>query len=370
MANTLAPTENCLGSNYVAVRLKDRILVFSKKSSHAEHLSGGVAIITQEIDYAIWICNLWTEQWRKYTIPGRQILPEIKGQTGVAIGSDIYIFGGGYHTDMFWKLRRSENGSFVWSIIPTEDKAKVPSPRLYHCAWEHGEKMWVFGGYGPSPDGYLNDYGDFSLRFSWYVNNQLLSYDPSTMIWISVKCSGEVPSTRYKASLGIMEDSVWLYGGSTENGDYKNDLYKLNMHSFVWTTIKTSMPGPDSRAKASLTLISENQLLLWGGYQEGTSDQDPRKPWIFDVQSHKWRRHRIAASDFMWNYTCITGLNNRAIILGGKALPGKESQHQASVMLEPKCLQQLAIQMIYRHKSKLPWENLPKKLTFKIKDIE
>ena len=375
MARKLAPTKQCL-NDHIAVRFKDFILVFSQTLSvHTEHFSGG-RVSTYSTNYITWIYNLWTEQWKKNIISNQEGHP-ISGQTGVVIGTDVYIFGGHEHKSMLWTLIRNANGSFVLHISHAEDQSKVPSPRTYHCAWEYSEKMWVFGGDGPSIDYYLNDHGTFYPRLGQAdgSNNQLFFYNPSIRIWINIKCLGEVPSPRYKASTASIQDNVWLYGGTTENNWYCNDFYELNMHSFTWTKIETLTPRPQGRNRASLTQISASQLVLYGGFQENMCDPDLINPWIFNIQSHTWKQHPEAEANHRWGHTGTTVLNSAVIILGGCALSYWGSQHHARntsvyLMLEPKSLQQLAIRMIYKHKSKLPLENLPSSLTCKIVDAE
>ena len=261
-------------TNQIAVCLEDCIWVLCKTTCF------------QVSDYTISICNLWTEQWRQYAIPKQQELPEVEGPTGVVIGTDVYLFGSHYNSKL-WKLTRNRNASFEWSKIHIADQTKVPSPRTDHCAWEHGGEMWVFGGYGPAPIDYLNDHGNFIyLSRLFGVNSQLFSYSPTTGRWTNVKCSGEVPSPRDKLSTAEMQDNVWLYGGLTENSVYSEDLYKLSMHSLVWTKIEATMARPNASMEASLTPISASQLVLFGGIHMDMHLQKPTRPWIFDIQSH------------------------------------------------------------------------------------
>ena len=325
MADKLPPLENCL-----AVRLKDCILVLSKHS----HFS----IFSDKS--AIWMYNLWTETWMKYDIIPKP-KPEVNGHTGVVIGTDVYICGERGYKSMLSKLTRNPKGKYAWSIIHIEDQSKVPSPRFDCCAWEYGEKMWVWGADGPSTD------------------DQLLYFDPSTKTWINVKCSGEVPSPGNRASTTKMQDNVWLHETTTINYSCSLGLYTLSMHSFTWTRIETTMPKPIRNSKASLTPISASQLLSYGGFSQDISDKNLTLSWIFDIQSRQWKQHPIAETYHRWNHTGITGLNSRVIILGG-------GNTISVVILEPKSLEQLAIQRIYKHRSKLPWKKLPKKLTCKI----
>ena len=261
MAGTLAPTEKCL-ENHTAVRLNNSILVLSK---------------TFERDHTIilWTYNLWTEQWAKNATPESKGLPCIKNPTGVVIGTDVYIFW--EHKTS--KLTRKKNGSFVSCVIDIGDQTKAPSLRLFPCGWEHGEKMCVFGGFGQSPVDYLNDHGDFTPWAASYGANNQLSFDPSTQTWPNAECFGDIPAPRCEASTARVEDAVWLYGGSTDNNLYNNDLHELNMLSFVWTKIETTMPRPHGNHGASLTPISASQLVLYGGVHQDMDDQNRMILW-------------------------------------------------------------------------------------------
>ena len=352
-------------------------MVLSKQVTEVKYRATVQSSRIISTDYTISICCLWTEQWSKHIIPNQLELPEVEGQTGVVIGTDVYIFGNTEKSNL-WKLRRSRNGSFEWSIIYITDQTKVPSPRCYHCAWEHSGKMWVFGGKGPSPVGYLNDHGYFVTRFLHFrvhgSNNQLFSFYPTTGTWTNVKCSGEVSSPRYCASSANIQDNVWLYGRLAVTIGI-NDFYELSMHSLVWTKIETAMPRPYDNRGATLTPISTSQLVLYGGVH-----QDFLKkltgPWIFDIQSNTWRQHPEVENCNRRNHTGTTGQDS-VLILGGymlKPVSLRGAQYQVEntvfVRLEPKCLQQLAIQMIYKHRSNLPWQSLPPTLTCKIMDHE
>ena len=147
----------------VTVRLKDCI----------------VQAMTQNLnEQEIWTYNLWTEAWRKFTTKAKSVPTFESEQCAVAVGSAIYILQSYY----LWKLANTTDGSFEWSTINIEDRQKMPSPRHSYCGWEHGGKMWIFGGFGLSPVGYLNDHGDFKFKgpqkaVGW--NNQLFWFEPS-----------------------------------------------------------------------------------------------------------------------------------------------------------------------------------------------
>ena len=162
-------------SGHVTVRMRDLIVVFcpDMRDVKSEFIAHGV--IKFKIP-EVWTYNLWTEQWRKetnWTIQqSRQSLPVIADKCGIAIGSVIYMFGGGnIPSNDLWEVTQNTEGSFYWNNV-CMTKKEMPSPRRGQSCWEYEGKMWIFGGYGESPVNYLNDHGDFVGKHG--RNNQLL----------------------------------------------------------------------------------------------------------------------------------------------------------------------------------------------------
>ena len=276
---------------------------------------------------------------------------------------------GGLKSSNLWKLTPNANGSFDWNIVCKENHA-MPSPRYSHTCWEYADKMWIFGGFGKSPAGYLNDHGEFAGRLSFGSNNQLFSYDPSTQTFTNMDCSGEVPSPRYCASSAVIKHKVWLYGGiSTLHQD--NKLYELNMHCMAWTHIHTATPRPHistsplfARTATTTSLlapVTTTQLVLHG------HSRDDKKTWVFDVDSYQWREYRTAPKCYCIAYCCTgaSGLNSDAIVFGVHTDMGC-NKSIFSLMLEPKSLQQLAMRIIHQNKTNLPWTCLPPPLRCKL----
>ena len=229
---------------------------------------GGVGIkIFETSDYnrVIGMYNLYTEKWGTHKIPCENVAPpETILPCAIAIADDIYMFGGfqsGIHnleTNALWKLGRISK-RLEWSEITGQHHAKMPSPRYGHSGWEYADKLWIFGGSGPSLEGYLNDHGDACNTH----NNQLLCFDPSTEEWSNPQSTGAVPGPRIGQTMAVTGDQVWLYGGTTSNllkgdvlslkfalggcempdhwvkdlsiNDILDELYQLNMQSLTWT---------------------------------------------------------------------------------------------------------------------------------------
>ena len=210
--------------NHMAVRMKDCIVVFSSR-------------LGDNFAHEHWIYNLWTETWRKCPINTHgEALPGIQYLCGVTIGPVVYMFGGGYVTSDLWEVSQSTDGPFDWNKLCMQ-KQKMPSPRCHHTGWLYADKMWIFGGYGKPPVGYLNHHGDFEKRTERLgANNHLIFYDPSEQIWKNMECLGDIPSPRYYTCSAIIRHNVWLYGGASPTSGYKCELYELNLTLKVLVT--------------------------------------------------------------------------------------------------------------------------------------
>ena len=203
-------------------------LQFSTRSGHSAVILdnyvvvfGGVCVSYKLLStHVIWTYNLYTNEWRKNEISDKECAPEpFQGAVAVVIDGIVYTFGGlmmedstKSETNELWTLCRTRGGSFTWSFMSPHCKDESPSPRQFHTGWEYTRKLWIFGGVGPSPEGYLNDHGDFKGH---PMNNQLLCYNPNTHKWTNPECFGSIPSPRFGHANAIIKDQVWLSGGFT-----------------------------------------------------------------------------------------------------------------------------------------------------------
>ena len=317
----------------------------------------------------IWMYNLYTEEWKKHVIPDTSDSPpQFTGAVATAINGSIYTFGGcdtnrTITNHDLWKLRRTKREGFTWSLSATQCKEKSPSPRAGHSGWGYAGKLWIFRGEGPSPaEGYLNDHGDIieERNDNGHVpNNQLLCYNPYTYEWTNPACYGDVPSPGASSGSTIIKDKVWCNVG--------RHLFELTMHSLTWTRLEANIGkymGKHFRANATLTATRDYQLVFHGG-RESTSNLDFRDTWILDLTSHTWMLYTSGKDHSRYWHTGSSGLSNNVIIIGGfkrERHKYEEYNEVFHVMLEPKSLQQLAIQIIHKHQDEIPWDILPSKL--------
>ena len=329
--------------HHVSVCLDNNILVF-----------GGLWSQKPLSYHTIWMFNLYTEQWSKHVIPETELAPNnIVCACAVAIGDDVHMFGGvgasnEKTNNALWTLKRTSAMCFVWRKIVTKNNIKAPSPRSSHGGWEYAGNLWVFGGFGPSLVGYLNDSGDYVG--GW--NNQLLSFNPSRQLWTNLKSSGAVPSPRAGHATTTGRNKAWCYGGY-DGGTVFDELYELKMSSLIWTHIQTRHPKPKGCYASTLSSISGNKnFILHGGAD--TDNIALNDTWILDIPSWTWKQYKSNTGHCRCGHSSTVGINGCTIIIcGTKDCNQHFNDYSTSflILLEPRSLQQLAMQMILKHRA-------------------
>ena len=243
-----------------------------------------------------------------------------------------------------------------------QNEDESPSPRNGHTAWEYAGKLWVFGGEGLSPDGYLHRQGTFA-RYNYYgllANNQLLCFNPNTKKWTNPRYSGTVPRPQWGHASVIVGTKVFLFGGYIQDQGYRNDFFQLDMLSLTWTKLVIDQPSPQACHSCSLTATSDNQLVLHGGQSpDGRTLNDT---WIMDLTSYSWKQNTSMKYQGQTNHTAILGLNNNFIIIGRWKDFNDTYDNVLYIKFQPQSLQELASRIIHKHKADLPCQHLPKKL--------
>ena len=203
---------------------------------------------------------------------------------------------------------------------------------------------------------YLCDYGDFING----LTKQLLCYNASTKKWTNPECFGDAPKPQYGHSTAIIKNKIWLHGGVSSSYDVLQEIFELDMLSYTWTRIQTGQTKPQGRFFASLTKISEKQLILHAGSSLLEYFCDT---WIMDLSSYTWRKHSSDIYHSRSRQKGCSSINKGVVIFGGHKDRQKKSYTVSfHAMLEPKRLQQQAMKTLYLHRDELPWKCLPPSL--------
>lgn len=122
-------------------------------------------------------------------------------------------------------------------------------------------------------------------------------------------------------------DDLFLFGGRN-NGDRLNDLYHLNMTTMTWTCLSAPRAAGDNipvgRTWHSLTKVSGNKAILYGGYD---TDQKPLSDcWELDISPPKrrerftkrWaRRLAFDRSPRLWHTAAFEAVSGHLWLVGG-----------------------------------------------------
>jgi len=175
------------------------------------------------------------------------------------------LFGGaGFSNDETWIYDVETN---TWN---EQDCPDSPSARLNHAmAYIGDDKVILFGGW------------DGSLNYDTWI------YDLSENIWIN-KYPFNNPSPRYHLDMAyIGNNKVLLFGGNRGSGVYDDETWIYNLINDNWTQ-KFPQTKPSSRADYGLAYISENQVLLFGGFDSFENLND--ETWLYDLSNNTWNQ--------------------------------------------------------------------------------
>ena len=336
-----------------------------------------------EFDYAplnnIYIYNLDREQWSKHVIPKDEPVPQgTDGACAVAVGRDIFIHGGQVFdidalqfkgiTGTLWKLSKTTCNNFKWHEVKFHSKKTIPSPRWFHRGWEYDDKMWTFGGMGSSPDGYLNNYGDWlgfkgglnpNISMSYFCN-QLNCFDPTSQKWTDVQSAGAIPSPRDAFGCTKIKNKVFIHGGRfADVADVScrtlDDMYELNLLDMTWKKFEIAeCLVPSQRCLHSFTSFTDSKIILHGGCLPHIYTYN--EVWILDLKTLRWEEFTVNEDDPRCAHTATEG-NNEIIIIGGLAevneLVYPQSVLHIRLLYQPQMLQQLVLRSVYKHKDVL-----------------
>lgn len=192
------------------------------------------------------------------------------GTAAVAVGDEIYIFGGhtgaGPRTDEILHYDPSTDTLTTLS-------ATLPSPASGMSAVYTGEHIYLFGGWNsglsnkvlrfdpdtetlttmgatlPSARTYTSAVwtGDIALIFggltdSTPATDQILSYDPQTDA-IATK-TAQLPSERAGTSAVWTGDAAYIFGGQTSSGGQTDQIVRYDPDSETITILSQTLPSP------------------------------------------------------------------------------------------------------------------------------
>ncbi|KAF0369168.1 galactose oxidase [Gigaspora margarita] len=119
------------------------------------------------------------------------------------------------------------------------------------------------------------------------ITNDLWIFNTLTLTW-SLSNAADAPLFRWAYCAITLPDKNILYiGGKYDTNLYRpmNSLPLYNTKSDTWTTMSIFGPTPPDREFPSAVLTSDERIIIFGGYNNGTSFGDL---WILDITKYQW----------------------------------------------------------------------------------
>jgi N-acetylneuraminic acid mutarotase len=205
----------------------------------------------------VWIYNPDDNTWMEAKVEGVPILPR-EGHSAVTVGNTMIVFGGiSYAYSPF---------DDVWTYLSAENRwernkiqGSKPAPRWMHTAVLHtasgGKRsMWVFGG----------------MTHQYVPLNDLWKLNIESMSWEHPEITGFAPFPRMLHVAVIIEDSMFIHGGSANNL-LLEDFHKYDAKTNTWTEMLPSTATPVARAGHTMVSVTPPM--------NPNPNTDNRPPW-------------------------------------------------------------------------------------------
>lgn len=196
-----------------------------------------------------YTCNLDTLKWRYVKCRGD--IPQKKyGHAMARLGKDVYVCGGttGFVYNM--DIHRLDIYTGVWEKLQVQSKY-TPSSRYRHEIVSDDFRLYVFGG------------GTAHLAFPL---DKIPAFEVQSGIWQETQTKPDkvhgYPRTRKCHSCSLFRNEAYVCGG-LDGEDIMDDIWKLNLTTYEWTKIPTSLHLPVYFHSADIT--PDGCLYIFGG---------------------------------------------------------------------------------------------------------
>lgn len=182
----------------------------------------------------------------------------------------MYVFGGTDGVNEFNKtivISLNTMGSRL--ILP--DRKDCPPSLDSHSAvlYEDGTAAWmiVFGGFAIG-----------------HRSNSVYSLNLSSEKW-KVAHTNQGPRGRSNHSAVVYKDHMIIFGGTNDEGEKMNDLWKLDLRTYVWEEIVGNGDKPSSRSGHSAVVYTD-LMIVFGGMKDITKETNDM--YTYNIENNTW----------------------------------------------------------------------------------
>lgn len=165
----------------------------------------------------------------------------------VLFRDSMLLFGGFDGRNRFNDLRELHLRERRWSHVSSV-RSSVPRSRFGHTAVIYGNSMFSFGGWD----------GHDTLQ-------ELLEFNLSSNMWVSLPPTGSPPRARYRHTAVVCGDAMFTFGGVDKTQYRFPDLHEYNFSAKAWLQVNTTSIIPSARTFHK-TVVHGGYMYVMGGY--------------------------------------------------------------------------------------------------------
>lgn len=267
------------------------------------------------------------DKWAKVDSLGDKPMSRV-GATMSAVGSKLYLFGG-LNNDHGWlnDVNLFDSVLNKWETI--EVKGKGPCPRDKLCSTVIGEKIYLFGGFGPqsleeelteeeidTEDEDIPEEADQNAaHFGWF--NDIFVFDTVSCCWTNpMQMNLGVPTARAASSMCSYGKKIIIFGGRDSEAR-RNDVNIFDTETRKWQTFDVSGKKPATRSFHTCSVVGNRMVIIGGRASDNTHVNVID---IFDLDTYQWMQPEISGDEFKGRGQHSAALvNDKIVIYGGSS---------------------------------------------------
>ncbi|CAG2233844.1 unnamed protein product [Mytilus edulis] len=231
-------------------------------------------------------------KWEKIEVRGTVPSPRATASL-VAVGKKLYLFGGLSHmSGWFDVMHEYDIENKTWSEIQTTGTPPAQRDKVGGVAI--GTNIYYFGGFGPkSAEADLDIYDseeegedelpDGSASFGWF--NDLFVFDTVNKKWSQpMQKNLGVPTARAAHGMCAVGTDLVIFGGR-DTQCRRNDLHIFSTDTWKWKECKVQGRQPEPRSFHTTTAIGKRVVVMGG---RGEQNQHFADLHIFDTETMEW----------------------------------------------------------------------------------
>lgn len=107
---------------------------------------------------------------------------------------------------------------------------------------------------------------------TWF--NDVWTYEPRSNAWTELDCIGYIPVAREGHSAALVNDTMYIFGGRTQEGVDLGDLAAFRISSRRWYMFQNMGHSPSARSGHSMTAFGKHIVVLAGEPSSSVSDRN------------------------------------------------------------------------------------------------